>query len=415
MTMSEQNDLKKPHRRQLLRALGSAGLAALGAHQAWAAGLLPTPPNLQAAPSRLLPLTTTRAVGPLRSPDANGLRLPAGFSSRIVARSGRRVSGTSYTWHSSPDGGATLATEDDGWIYIGNSEVDDGRGGASALVFDAEGHITDAYRVCGGTSRNCAGGMTPWNTYLSCEEVSRGRVYECDPFGYEDAVAHSAMGRFEHEAAAVDPETGYVYLTEDKSDGCLYRFVPNEYGVLSEGTLQVGCVSSRRPDRLTWKRVPYPEPRSTSRSDSTRNQVPGARRFNGGEGCWYHDGQVFFSTKGDDCVWALDVASNDVRKIYDAGDHDDPVLDGVDNLVAASNGVLYVAEDGGNMQICLLGQDGSTAALLQVTGQTRSELTGVALSPDGSRLYFSSQRGTTGSGSGGITYEVTGPFLSLEI
>lgn len=413
--MTERRHPPKPNRRALLRTLGAAGLAAASAHPAWAAGLLPSPPNLRAASGTLLPLSGGRLVGKLRSADANGLRLPKGFSSRIIARSGRRISGTDYVWHNTPDGGATIATDDGGWIYVGNSEEDGGRGGASAVVFDADARIIDAYRICSGTSRNCAGGMTPWNTYLSCEEVSRGRIYECDPFGNEDPVARSGMGRFEHEAAAVDPDTGFVYLTEDKSDGCLYRFVPYDYGDLSDGVLEVGCVDSRNRDRLVWKAVPYPEPRSTSSSDSTRNQVAGSRRFNGGEGCWCHEGQVYFTTKGDDCVWSLDVASNLVRKVYDASEQDAPVLDGVDNLVAASNGVLYVAEDGGNMQICLLGQDGSTAVLLQVTNQSSSELTGVAFSPDGSRLYFSSQRGTSGSGSGGITYELTGPFLSLEV
>ncbi len=409
--MSYQSNQPDADRRKLLRALGGAGLAGFAAHQAWASGLLPTPPNLQAANGSMLKISPSRAVGPLQAADANGVRLPQGFTSRIVARSGQRVAGTNYTWHATPDGGATLARPEGGWIYVGNSEVDKGKGGASALVFNRHGEITDAYRICSGTSRNCAGGMTPWGTYLSCEEVSRGRVYECDPLGKKAALRRDAMGLFEHEAAAVDPQTGYVYLTEDKPDGCLYRFVPTQFGNLASGTLEVACTASA--DTVTWKRVPNPVPRSTSSRDSTRNQVAGTRRFNGGEGCWWHEGKVYFTTKGDDCVWSLEVKQNRVQKIYDASSHASPTLDGVDNLVAASNGVLYVAEDGGNMQVCLLGQNGKTAAVLQLVNQPSSELTGVAFSPDGSRLYFSSQRGTTGSGSGGITYEVSGPFLSL--
>jgi secreted PhoX family phosphatase len=78
----------------------------------------------------------------------------------------------------------------------------------------------------------------------------------------------------------------------------------------------------------------------------------------------------------------------------------------VDNVVVARSGDVYVAEDGGNMQLVILGPDESVSPFLEVTGQSGSEITGPAFSPDGSRLYFSSQRG----GSGGITYEVRGPF-----
>ncbi|GAA2132077.1 hypothetical protein GCM10009802_40340 [Streptomyces synnematoformans] len=85
-------------------------------------------------------------------------------------------------------------------------------------------------------------------------------------------------------------------------------------------------------------------------------------------------------------------------------------LTGVDNVTGSRSGDLYVAEDGGTMEICLITPDDVVAPFLRVEGQGRSEITGPAFTPDGTRLYFSSQRGTTGSSSGGITYEVTGPF-----
>ena len=95
-----------------------------------------------------------------------------------------------------------------------------------AVRFDSSGNITDAYSICTGTRRNCAGGTTPWGTWLTCEEVEDGLTYECDVSGATSAVARPALGAFNHEAAAVDPDTGVVYETEDRSDGNFYRFTP---------------------------------------------------------------------------------------------------------------------------------------------------------------------------------------------
>ncbi|KNE84101.1 MULTISPECIES: alkaline phosphatase PhoX [Streptomyces] len=345
--------------------------------------------------------------GALRAADANGIRLPAGFSSRVIARSGRKVSGTSYTWHNAPDGGACYA-DGSGWIYVSNSEINPS-GGAGAVRFSSSGSITGAYRILSGTRQNCAGGKTPWNTWLSCEEVDRGYVYETDPWGVKPAVRRDAMGRFKHEAAAADPVRKVVYLTEDVSDSCFYRFRPTTWGDLSSGTLEVLRMGPGTSGPVTWATVPDP----SGASAATRNQVSGTKRFNGGEGCHYADGTCWFTTKGDNRVWQYDAAAETIELAYD----DSLVsggtpLTGVDNVTRTASGDLYVAEDGGNMEICVITPDNVVAPFLRVDGQSSSEITGPAFSPDGSRLYFSSQRGTSGSSSGGITYEVTGPFRS---
>ncbi|WP_031004987.1 alkaline phosphatase PhoX [Streptomyces sp. NRRL F-5727] len=343
------------------------------------------------------------ALGPA---NANGIMLPAGFTSRIVARSGQTVPGTSYTWHNAPDGGACYA-DGTGWIYVSNSEISS-TGGASAIRFDASGNVTSAYRILSNTNRNCAGGKTPWNTWLSCEEVDTGYVYETDPWGVNAAVRRAAMGRFNHEAAAADPVRRVVYLTEDKSDGRFYRFVPSTWGNLSSGTLQVLTAGSGTSGSFSWANVPDPDGSPTA----TRYQVSGAKVFNGGEGCHYANDTVWFTTKGDNRLWQLNLANNTYELAYD----DSLVpggaapLTGVDNVTGSSSGDLFIAEDGGNMEICLITPDDVVAPFLRITGQSSSEICGPAFSPDGSRLYFSSQRGTTGSSSGGITYEVTGPF-----
>lgn len=396
-------------RRTFLRAAATAGGAmVLGGAGWWAlaesdavSGLLDGATDLPLQPDQARALLGP--YGLLAPPDANGLQLPPGFTSRIVARSGRPVADSEYVWHRAPDGGACFA-DGDGWVYVSNCEMDDDEGGVGVLRFAADGTLLGGHQILAGTNRNCAGGATPWGTWLSCEETSDGLVYETFPLGGRDAVRREAMGTFRHEAAAVDPERKCVYLTEDQPDGCFYRFVPENYPDLGSGRLEVLC-GDRREGQVRWQAVPDP----SARERRTRRQVREALEFDGGEGCVYGEDQVWFTTKNDGKIWRLHAPSEILTVVYDEETKDAPVT-GLDNLARTSAGELFIAEDQGTLDIGLISPDGQVSVFAHLVGHRGSEITGPAFSPDGSRLYFSSQRGTTDEHSDGYTFEITGPF-----
>ena len=342
--------------------------------------------------------------GPLGPPDENGIQLPRGFRSSVVAVSREPVPGTDFPWHVFPDGGATFPTDDQGWIYVSNCEFVVG-GGASAIRFDPAGRIVDAYSICSGTGLNCAGGKTPWGTWLSCEEFPAGSVFECDPLGRVPAERRLPLGTFQHEAAAVDPATGIVYLTEDVPNGRFYRCVPDAWGDLTSGRLQVAQVGAQGD--VVWHDVPVPNPRIPG-GTPTRAQVPASTAFNGGEGIAQSRGHVYFTTKGDDRVWDYVPRREKIGVLYDGVATPDLPLSGVDNITASRNGDLLVAEDGDDMELVLITPELEVTPLLRVVDQGFSELAGPAFDPGGRRLYVSSQRG--GPEGFGITYEIRGPF-----
>ena len=225
--------------------------------------------------------------GPLRPDPAGMLDLPEGFSYRVLSSLGDAM-----------EDGGTVPDKADGMgcLAIGNGEIalvrnhehvpsDDTRGplangigtrngenlpgGTTNIVLDAETlEVKRQFRTLGGTIRNCSGGVTPWGTWLTCEEaptgpgqrygdglaVNHGWVFEVPgaATGLVDPAPLRAMGRFNHEAACVDPVTGYVYMTEDRDEGVFYRFVPNTPGELANGGTLQAMVIDGLADTRNW-------------------------------------------------------------------------------------------------------------------------------------------------------------------
>ena len=278
-------------------------------------------------------------------------------------------------------------------------------------------------------------------------------MYECHPLGTpSQAVAHPALGIFRHEAAAVDWHTRTVFMTEDRGDGRFYRF--RSFGEttsmtgqpaldLANGVLEVlevegfenggyqdDLAQARLLKKVRWVPVINPDqPQENVRAtlEASTGNAPGTV-FRGGEGLWLQylpeDAQpvvagspnplravAFFACKGDNRVYALDIDNDQIEVVFDNEQliAPDAPFNDVDNVVVSPSGDVVVAEDGEQMRLMVMVPNQPAKVLVQVPGGG-SELTGPAFTPDGSRLYFSSQRGPSGDlVATGVTYELTVP------
>ncbi|MCC5604374.1 alkaline phosphatase PhoX [Nostoc favosum] len=370
--------------------------------------------------------------------DPNGvLDLPAGFTYRRLSETGQTMN-DGYLVPGGHDGMGAFAGSNGDTILIRNHELgtsgngvgapngskynSNARGGCTKLVVNSSRNLVEHRGVLAGTIRNCAGGPTPSGSWLTCEETfennngkKHGYVFEVPSSAntFVTPVPLTAMGRFNHEAAAVDPNTGYIYMTEDRGDGLFYRFIPNQSNNLSAGgslyALRITGSSGintatgfpKNTSRaVNWVQISNPDP--TSDTVRTAGYNSGAARFSGGEGIFYGSGYVYFTCKsggssGDGQIWRYSPANNTVELYIEP--NNSGVLDNPDNIIVFPNRDIFLCEDGDGTDYILGITSSGGLYKFAKNALNTSEFAGVCFSPDGQTMFVNMQ-------SPGITFAI---------
>lgn len=418
--------------------------------------------------------------GPLYHKAGDTLSLPKGFTSRIISRKGELMN-DGLLVPGMYDGMGSFSMANGKTVLIRNHENSPGAdllgpfgknnemigkidknkiydfgkgedtcvGGTTTLVYNEKSQkVESQYLSLIGTVRNCAGGITPWKSWITCEESSlkmsdqlekdHGYNFEIpatEQIGLADPNPIRAMGRFTHEAIAVQPKSGIVYQTEDEGDSLFYRYLPNTYGKLQDGG-KLQCLSikewksadTRNYENLTTDKFPEKKSFEVEWIDLDNVEAPdsdlrlrgfkmGAARFSRGEGIWYGKDELFFA--------CTDGGANRKGQIFkyipskfegQDAEKDAPgkielflepnnieTFQSCDNLTIAPWGDVIICEDKHDPRVIGITPQGKTYIIAKNIGYRNSEFAGPVFSPSGNTLFINIQ-------SPGVTLAITGPW-----
>lgn len=412
--------------------------------------------------------------GQLFADEKQMLKLPKGFTYKIISRQGDKMTDGLLT-PGLPDGMASFDGGNGKVIVVRNHELlstDFGaagktnevnpdipsekiydlgspkvrcKGGTTTFIYDENtGEIESSWLSLAGTIRNCAGGRTPWNSWISCEETFVGtskNLKKRHGYNFEvpatmtpslaEPVPLKAMGRFNHEAICVNPKTGIVYQTEDRNDSCIYRFIPNEKENLSAGgKLQALVIKSqKKKDTRNWEDEKMPINKKLevewvdledvdSEKDHLRYQAQGkgAAMFARGEGMWFGKNEIYFAcTSGGEkkCGQVfryvpspmegtvLEDEQPGILELF-LEPNDKELLQNCDNLTVAPWGDVIMCEDRAKPNIVGVTPTGEMYHVAENIGRP-SEFAGGVFSPSGKTFFVNIQHH-------GLTLAISGPW-----
>lgn len=406
--------------------------------------------------------------------------LPEGFTYKIISTVGEKMNDGFYL-PGKPDGMAAFPLDENRCVVVRNHELspnqyntegpfgknnellnklnsedlyDFGKGelpavgGTTNFIFNIKKQkIEKQFLSLIGTNRNCAGGATPWGTWLTCEEdtskqgaekgrleKNHGYVFEVpasDKMNIAKPIPIKAMGRFNHEAVCIDPQTGIVYLTEDTHDSLIYRFIPNVKNDLHKGgklqALKIKGVNqfdTRNWDSqnmkigenydVEWLDLENVDPEEDDLR--LRGFEAGATRFARGEGMWFGENEFYFActsggSKKNGQIFKYKVSkaegtTNEMENpsklvLFIQPDNGD-LMQYCDNLTIAPWGDVILCEDTRSPRVIGITPEGKLYPIAHNVGH-KSEFAGACFSPDGSTLFVNIQ-------DAGLTIAIKGPW-----